>query len=311
MRIAVTGGSGFIGGHLVDRLVALGHEVVVIDRVRPHRGDVIHRPVDVRDVGALARAMQRCDAVFHLAAVSDVNEVAADPVQALDVNVGGTARVWEAARRAEVGRAVLASTVWVYAAAKAGDEPVDEETPLQPSTTGHIYTTSKIAAEMLVHNEHDLYGQPFTILRYGIPYGPRMRSELVIPRFVRMALDGEPIRVHGDGSQYRNYVHIDDLVDGHVRALESAGENQVFNLEGPEPVSVRRLVEEIQRVLGKPLAVTFSEGRPGDYGGRQVSRAKAGAVLGWDPGVDFHEGIDRYIAWYSAAVADREAVNDQ
>src|SRR5256885_4785617 len=107
----------------------------------------------------------------------------------------------------------------------------------------HVYTTTKIASEMLCHDYWNMHKVPFTILRYGIPYGPRMRPSLVIPRFVEMALAGEPITVHGDGSQYRNYVYVEDLARAHVLALGDAAANEVFNLEGPEAISIRSLVE--------------------------------------------------------------------
>src|SRR5260370_9548275 len=175
MRVAVTGGSGFIGSHVVDRLVGAGHEVVVIDARPPHRVDALYREVDITDLSGLVRATVGCDAIFHLAAISNVNDAFADPVACIDLNVTGTARVWEAARRNNVGRAVLARTVWVYASA-VGDGTVDEDTPVAVTGTEHVYTASKIAAELVVTIFSELYGQPYTILRYGIPFGPRMRE---------------------------------------------------------------------------------------------------------------------------------------
>ena len=305
MKAAVTGGTGFIGSHLVDRLRDAGHEVAVLDMRPPHRSDVQFHAVSITDQAALVKALRGVDVVFHLAAVSNVNDAADQPVRTIDLNVGGTARVWEAARRADVARAVLASTVWVYAAAPPaapGEGAADELTPLNPAGSGHIYTASKVAAEMVVHNYADLYGQDFTILRYGIPFGPRMRAELVIPRFVRAALSGDTISVHGDGTQYRNYVYIDDLIDAHLLALSPAGINEVFNLEGTEQISIRRLVETISAVLSRKVAVEFGAARPGDYEGREVSAAKAAAVLGWAPKVSFEEGLRRFVEDFQAGV---------
>jgi len=298
MRVGVTGGAGFIGSNLVDGLLDAGHEVVVIDQRPPHRPEARFAKADIGDVRGLTRALRGCGAVFHLAAVSNVNEAFAHPAETLDVNVTGTGRVWEAARAAGVDRAVLASTVWVYAAAPPGEGPLTEDVPLRIGATGHLYTASKIAAELVVHSHRELYGQRFTILRYGIPYGPRMREELVIPRFVRMGLAGEPITIDGDGSQYRNYVYIDDLIDAHLRALGPEGEDEVFNLEGPEPVSIRRITESLTRALGRNLVVTFGPSRPGDYAGREVSGAKARRVLAWRPAVGFDDGLHRYVEWY-------------
>ena len=298
MRCAVIGGAGFIGSHVVDHLVDAGNEVVVLDVRDAHRADVESLAVDILDLDSLVTATKGCDAVFHLAAVSNVNEVFDDPVNAVELNVTGTANVWEAARRNEVGRAVLASTVWVYAGA-AGDE-VNEDSPFFLATAGHVYTSTKIAGEMLVHNYFDLYGQPFTILRYGIPFGPRMRDALVIPRFVRAAIADETIRIEGDGSQYRNYVYVDDLARAHVLALGEAGENEVFNLEGSEPVSIRRIAETVYEVLDRPAKIEYVHARQGDFAGRAVSADKARRVLGWEPRVSFEDGMREYVAWHRA-----------
>jgi len=297
MRVAVVGGSGFIGSHVVDHLVDASHEVVVLDARPAHRGDVETRDIDILSLDDVTAATKGCDVVFHLAAVSNVNDAFDDPVRAVNVNIGGTANVWEACRRNEVGRAVLASTVWVYAGAVGSD--VNEDSPFYLATAGHVYTSSKIAAEMLVHNYFDLYGQPFTILRYGIPFGPRMRDALVIPQFVRAALAGESIRIEGDGSQYRNYVYIDDLAHAHVLALGEEAENEVFNLEGTEPVSIRRIAETVLRILERPMDIEFTNARQGDFAGRTVSAEKARRVLGWEPRVSFDEGLRRYVEWYA------------
>lgn len=297
----MVGGSGFIGSHVVDHLADAGHDVVVLDIVGAHRGDVESFPVDILDLESLVTGTKGCDVVFHLAAVSNVNDAFDDPVRAVEVNVTGTTNVWEAARRNEVGRAHFASTVWVYAGA-VGDA-VDEDSPFFLATAGHIYTASKIAGEMIVHNYFDLYGQPFTILRYGIPFGPRMRDELVIPRFVQAALRGETISIEGDGSQYRNYVYIEDLARAHVLALGESAENEVINLEGAEPVSIRRIAETVVDVLDSPTAVEYVHARQGDFMGRTVSADKARRLLGWEPQVSFEDGLRRYIEWRTSEAA--------
>jgi UDP-glucose 4-epimerase len=296
VRVGVTGGSGFIGSHVVDKLVDAGCCVVVVDRTAPHRADVEHCDADVLDVDAMASAFAGCDTVFHLAAVADVNIANADPTGAWELNVTGTARVWEAARRAGVRRTVLASTVWVYGGA-VGEAPLTEDVPFALGELEHVYTASKVSAEMVAHSAKSLYDQEFTILRYGIPYGPRMRPALVIPRFVEAALAGERLTINGDGSQYRNYVYVEDLADAHVMAMRSdAAANATFNLEGPDPISLRRMVEGISAVLG-PVEVSYGESRPGDYEGRPVSAAGALAAFGWQPRVTFEDGLKAYIDW--------------
>ena len=307
MRIAVTGGSGFIGSHVVDRLSDAGHTLIVLDTRPPHRPDVTYRNVDLSDLGGLVQATRDVDVVFHLAAVSNVNDAYEHPVGTVRVNVTGTVNVFEASRRNGVSRTVLASTVWVYAGAH-GDSPLDEDAPFHLPSAGHIYTSSKIASELIAHNYNELYDTPFTILRYGIPFGPRMREQLVIPRFVRMALDGETITVHGDGSQFRNYVYVEDLADAHVLTLSEEGENEVFNLEGAEPITIRRVTEAIRDCLGIPLEVEFGEARPGDYAGKVVSADKVKHVLGWEPTTPFEEGMRRYVDWY---LAETELAREQ
>ena len=219
MRIAVTGGCGFIGSHVVDHLIRAGHDVAVLDlRGRWLNPAAEYHHADIFDESALAATVAGADAIFHLAGAADVNQVAADPVAATRLNVEGTARVIEAARQASAGRFVLASTVWVYGAA-VGRGELTEDAPVDLRNPGHVYVATKLSAELLVHSYREMYGQRFTILRYGIPYGPRMREALVVARFIRAAMDGQPITIAGTGEQQRNYVYVEDLADAHVRAL--------------------------------------------------------------------------------------------
>jgi UDP-glucose 4-epimerase len=299
MKLAVTGGSGFIGSHVVDKLCDAGHTVVVLDARLPARADVEHAPVDLRDLDSLVAATDGCDAIFHLAAVANVNDVYADPVDGVDVNITGTARVLEAGRRNAVERVFFASTVWVYGSA-VGDSDLREDALFDTQLPAHLYTASKIASELVIRSFEELYGVPFTILRYGVPFGPRMRDELVIPRFVRMALEGEPITIDGDGLQYRNYIYVEDLADAHVLALDDLARNEVFNLEGPAPISLRDLINTLEVVLGREIAVQYGPARPGDFRGRPVSGRKAEKLLDWKPRTSFEEGLRRYVDWYRA-----------
>lgn len=300
-KVAVTGGTGFIGWNLVDRLVHEQYEVVVIDSTEPAREDVSFINVDIRDAEGVSAAIKGCDAVFHLAAVSNVDHAFRDPVRTVEANILGLTNILEAARQRDVHRVLFASTVWVYSGCR-GDGPLTEEDPFYLPDGGHIYTSSKIAAEMILHNYSDLYGQRSTILRYGIPYGPRMRRELVIPIFLGKALRNEPIVIQGDGSQYRNYLYVDDLVEANVLALRHDTDvTEVYNLEGPERVTIRDVVNTIQHVLGNDVAVEYVPAREGDYKGRVVSAEKAARVLGWHPRIPFEEGMRRYVEWYRAS----------
>lgn len=309
MRIAVTGGCGFIGSHVVDRLVAAGHDVLAIDTADKYLNpEAEHARIDVLDLPGLTAALAGSEVVYHLAAMADVDQIRTDPLRAVRVNIDGTATVLEAARRSGLSRTVLASTVWVYGAALGaedqlgGDEQeLDEHVPIELERSGHLYVATKLAAEMLVHSYRELYGLHFTILRYGIPYGPRMRDELVVARFVQAALAGRPITIAGDGRQSRNFVYVEDLADGHVRALSPAAEDQTFALEGSTAVSVRDIADTVDGLLG-PVSIEHIEARTADYAGRRISSAQAKRLLGWSPRTNFADGVRRYADWYRAAL---------
>ena len=296
MKVGVTGGCGFIGSHVVDKLKDAHVDVKIIDAAgRPHRDDVECAQVDILDQAALDRATRGLDVIFHLAAYADVNNVVADPAGAVALNVLDTTRVLEAARKNELRRVVLASTVWVYGAAR--EERVDERSCFDPALTGHVYTTTKIASEMLCHDYQTLFKVPFTVLRYGIPYGPRMRPSLVIPIFIRKAMNGEPMTVAGDGSQHRKFVYVEDLAEAHVLALAPEAENQTYNIDGSEEVTILRIAETVHKLVGGK-GIEFVPARAGDYGGKQVSSAKAAREIGWTPKVDFATGMERTVQWF-------------
>ena len=294
--IAVTGGSGFVGSHVVDALLHAGHAVRVIDPKKPLQADEVDwADVDMLDQEALTDALQGVGPVFHLAAMADVNDIVADPPQSVWLNTFGVARVLEAARRAEAGRVVLSSTVWVYAATH-GDE-VDETTLFDLQTDRHLYVSEKIAAEMLCRDYATLFGRPYTVLRYGIPFGPRMRTDLVVAAFLLRAMRGEPLRIDGDGSQERRFVYVSDLAAAHVLALRDVAENRTYNLESDEAISIRTLAETVRDLVGD-VDVTFGPTRPGDYRARVVRSDRAREELGWAPKHTFADGLKKTLAWY-------------
>jgi UDP-glucose 4-epimerase len=308
MRVLVTGGSGFIGSHVVDRLRARGHEPVIYD-LRPspwHRAGSVDTVLgSITDREALERALHSCDAVAHLAAVADVNDVHAEPEDAERINARGTVAVLEAARRAEVKRIAYASTIWVYSDCE--EDAVDEQT-LLPAPS-HLYTSTKLAGELYCKAYQELYGIDYTILRFGIPYGPRAREAAVIPAFVSKALRGEPLTLAGDGSQSRRFVYVEDLADGVALGLNAVATNRVYNLASDENVSIKRIAETVQRLIGD-VEIVHTPARPGDFNGKIVCSKRAERDLGWTASTPFSEGVRRYVEWRlerDARAAEREA----
>jgi UDP-glucose 4-epimerase len=295
MKVAVIGGSGFIGSHVVDKFLDEGHDVTVFDIMKPHREDVRHVFLDLFDFHKVMVGLAgNYDVFYLLAALANVNDIFKNPVETAIVNFQGVVNVLEAIRRYG-GRLILASTVWVYMMAEG--ENVDEDTPLLVQNVNHTYTASKVAAELYMKSYNTLYNVDFTILRYGIPYGTRGREGTVIVNFVKKALKGEPLIIQGDGSQYRNFIYVEDLAEGNVAALQDIAKNKIYNLEGMRPVTIKEVAETVSRLFGG-ITVEFKESRAGDFEGRIASNEKALKELGWKPRVDIEEGIKKYIEWY-------------
>src|SRR5436190_13221749 len=266
-RGRLAGGSGFIGSHVVDKLSDAGFEPRIYDlRPSPHHGPGSVDTVigDLFDGDALREAMEDCEAVVHLAAYADVGVVAEQPVDAEECNSRGTIAVLEAAR-ATGTRVVYGSTIWVYGA--SGDGRIDEDSAL--GLPDHLYTASKLAGEMYCSSYAELYDVPCTILRFGIPYGPRARPAAVIPIFISKALDGEPLTIAGDGLQTRRFVYVEDLAEGVVAALERGAENRIYNLAGDETTTIRNLAEIVSGLI-EDTEIVHTPGRNGDFGGAVI-----------------------------------------
>ncbi|MCX6385549.1 MAG: NAD-dependent epimerase/dehydratase family protein [Solirubrobacterales bacterium] len=303
LKVLVTGGSGFIGSHVVDKLSEAGHTPVIFDRLAPrwHDDTVASVIGELDDVDALEAAMQGCDAVMHLAAAADVNEVVKAPLDSEACNARGTVTVLEAARRAEVDRVIYASTIWVYTGESG--QRVDEDSAL--GVPNHLYTASKLAGEMYCRSYGELYGLDHTILRFGIPYGPRAREAAVIPAFVNKALAGDPLTVAGGGAQSRRFVYVEDLADGCVAALDPVAVNRIYNLVSDESTTILEIAEIVQDLVAD-VPIESTGARTADYVGVEVSGARAEAELSWTATTTFREGVRRYVEW--RAVTDARAV---
>jgi UDP-glucose 4-epimerase len=296
VRVLVTGGSGFIGSHVVDRLLRQGHQPLIFDLVdsRRHDADAVECVTgDILDGDSLRLAMRSCNAVIHLAAVADVDQVALDPLRADLVNTRGTAVVLEAARDENVRHVVYGSTIWVYGNAP-GAQALDEDVLL--ASPEHFYTATKLAGEMYCRSYGRMFGLAPTILRFGIPHGPRARGATVVAKFVARALAGEPISINGDGSQARQFVYIEDLADGIVAALTEEARGRTYNLVGDETVSVREIAGIVQGLIGD-VDIVHVSGRLSDLGHLQISAERALAELDWRATTSFADGVARYLAW--------------
>jgi UDP-glucose 4-epimerase len=293
--VLVTGGSGFIGSHVVDVLARCGYEPRIFDlreSVHHTREEVDTYLGDATDVAALTRAMDGCDAVVHLAAMADVGHVKDDPAGAERLNSRATAAVLEAARATGVRRVVYGSTIWVYSDCEPTE--VDESTPL--AHPAHLYSATKLAGELYCRSYKELYDVDYTILRFGIPYGPRARVAAVVPAMVERALRGEPLTIAGDGSQGRRFVYVEDLAAGVVEGLRPEAANRVYNLAGTETTTIAEIAHTVKDLLGD-VEIVHTEARTGDFGGKEVSSERALHELGWRASTPFREGVRRYVAW--------------
>lgn len=304
MKVLVTGGLGFIGSHVVDKLREKDIEVRVYDLIHNpelQREDVEYVAGSILDLAGLTGAMADTYAVYHLAAIADVDEVFEDPLYAEQVNVRGTINVLEAARRTGIRRIVYGNTTWIYS--DADEVSVDEDTPVHAPS--HLYTATKMAGEYYCRSYYKLYNLPTTVLRYGIPYGPRARDTLVIPNFVEKALRGDALTIEGDGLQFRQFVYVDDLAEGNVKALKSTAGYRIFNLDGKEKITIRQIAETVQKLIGN-VQIEYKPGRAGDFSGKEVSSARAKRELGWEATTPLDVGICKYIEWLKSRSETRK-----
>ncbi len=314
MRVLVTGAAGFIGSHVVARLLARGDAVSGLDNFDPFydparkranlaglRGDFRLVTGDLLDPAALASCFgegaARPDAVIHLAALAGVRPSLAEPARYQRVNVEGTARLVEACLAAGVTRLVFASSSSVYGANTkvpfAETDRVDD--PVSP------YAASKRAGELLLRAFVHTNPLQIAALRYFTVYGPRQRPEMAIHAFTAALERGETLRIHGDGSSSRDYTYVDDVVDGTLAALDrpKPGLN-LYNLGGERPTRLSDLVALLAKTMGREARVAHGPDMPGDVATTYASVDAARRDLGYAPKVSMEEGLARFVAWYRA-----------
>src|SRR6266513_3501715 len=202
------------------------------------------------------------------------------------------------------GSGIIGSHVVDKLRLRVHEDEVDEDTLLPPPS--HLYTSTKLAGELYCKAYQELYGIDYTILRFGIPYGPRAREAAVVPAFVGKALRGEPLTLAGDGSQSRRFVYVEDLAGDVALGLAEVGTNRVYNLASDENVTIKQIAENVKQRLGN-VEIVHTEARPGDFGGKIVCSKRAQRELGWTASTPFSEGARRYIAWR----VEQEALAEQ
>ncbi len=304
MRACVTGGAGFIGSHLVERLVADGWDVCVLDDLSSgHRerveglGGVDLHVGDVRDAAATGAAVAGCDVVFHLAALASVQRSVEFPHEVIDVNLGGTLQMLEASRAAGIKRFILASSSSIY-----GDTPTLPKVESMPLTPRSPYAASKAGAEALVSAFERTWGLEGVILRFFNVYGPRQshtsRYAGAIPIFTSACLEGRPCVLDGDGGQTRDLTYVTDLVDAVVRAatVAEAADGEPFNIGAGQRRRLRDVLGIIERVCGQKLNLTSGPSRIGDVRDSEADATRAREILGWAPVIELEEGLRRTAA---------------
>lgn len=311
-RVLVTGGAGFIGSHLVDRLLREGGwHVTVLDsfdpfydpalkerNVAPHlsRDDYALVRADLRDGDALERKLRGdYDVIVHLAAKAGVRPSLEDPVGYQQVNVMGTQNLLELAKRRGTEQFVFASSSSVYG--------VDPNVPWREDRAVTLpispYASTKVSGELLGHVYAHLHGIRFLALRFFTVYGPRQRPDLAIRKFADRMLRGEPIPVFGDGSTRRDYTYVSDTVHGLRAAMDYAGSRyEVINLGNDRTVTLARMIDVLEQELGVDAVVDRQPSQPGDVPQTWADIGKADRLLGYRPATEFEEGVRRFVAWF-------------
>ena len=320
MRILVTGGAGFIGSHLGERLLTSGHDLIVIDNFNDFYDPALKRKNieavartasssgrdfilcegDIRDTEFIAAVFgqEAPEAVVHLAAAAGVRPSILNPLLYEAVNVRGTMNLLESAKDAGVRPFVFASSSSVYGdnpkVPFSESDPVDN--PISP------YAATKKAGELICHTYHHLYRINIACLRFFTVYGPRQRPDLAINKFTKLIDEGKPIPFYGDGTTSRDYTFVDDIVDGVEKALAWVCSDErlydIFNLGESRPVELCRLVEIIEREIGKSARLEMLPLQPGDVARTYADLTKSTAILGYRPTTTIEDGVRAFVDWY-------------
>jgi UDP-glucuronate 4-epimerase len=320
MNFLVTGGAGFIGSHVCERLLHDGHAVWALDDLNASYNPQLKQR-NLREIQSLARPFQfvhgdfadraaldeifasvKFDQVIHLAARAGVRPSLAEPALYQRVNVEGTVQVLEAARNHGVKKITIASSSSVYGVnAKV---PFSESDPIFSAISP--YAASKLACEALGHVWHHIYGMDVAMLRFFTVYGPRQRPDLAIYKFATLIAAGKPIPVFGDGGTARDYTYVTDTLEGIIACTKREFGFEIFNLGESETVQLSRLIELLETALGKKAIIDRQPMQPGDVPVTFADISKARARLGYNPQVKIEQGIKLFAEWFKTSQSGQE-----
>jgi UDP-glucose 4-epimerase len=315
MRAVVTGGAGFIGGHLAQQLLHDGIDVVALDRTDPDDEGLRPRSVaecratataaddrgryeyvrgDIRDETTCREILKRASVVYHLASLTGVRRSTEHPLLYDEVNVNGTLTLLEAARNADLAALLVASSSSVYG--KPQYLPYDERHPTMPVSP---YGVSKLAEERYALAYHEVYGLPTVALRYFTVYGPRMRPNMAISNFVSHCMNGLSPVVYGDGTQTRDFTHVADVVDATRAAADTeAARGETMNVGSTDNIDVLTLAKTVRDAIDPALEIEFDTARDSDAEHTHADVSKARELLGYEPTRTIREGVREFIDWY-------------
>jgi UDP-glucose 4-epimerase len=314
MRILVTGGAGFIGGHLAESFVDAGHDVTTLDILEPfydlglkeHNIDVARTKAtetdgsyefiegSTADKDLVDDVVADVDIIYHQAAQAGVRASVEDPTKVTEYNINGSQTILEAARKHDVKRVINASSSSVYG--KPEYLPYDETHPNEPVSP---YGVSKLAVEHYMRVYNEVYGLPTVSLRYFTVYGPRMRPNMAISNFVSRCMRGESPEIYGDGKQTRDFTYIDDIVDAnHSLLTDDSADGETMNIGSTDNIDITTLAEVVRDEIDPTLDIRYTEARDGDAEHTHADISKATRLIGYEPSRDIREGVGDFIDWY-------------
>ena len=311
----ITGGAGFIGSHLADKLLKEGNKVIVVDNFcdfynpKIKEDNVKHnlnnanytlRRIDIRNRKELAKAFDEAnvDVVIHLAAMAGVRPSIDNPIYYQEVNCVGTQNILEEMKAHNVKKLVMASSSSVYGNCK--EVPFKEDMIVDFAISP--YAATKKANEVMTHVYHKLFDFNVIMLRFFTVFGPRQRPDLAINKFTRLMLNNEPIPMFGDGTTSRDYTYVEDIVSGIEKSIAYVNNNkdvyEILNLGNSSPVSLKEMINTIAEVLGKTPNIEELPMQPGDVERTFADISKAKKLIGYEPKTSFKQGIENFVKWY-------------